>query len=157
MAKSLGIGDVAPDFTLPSANGTPTSLSSLLAKGPVVLFFYPKDETAGCTAQACSFRDAYEDFKKIGAEVVGISSDSASSHQSFAAHHRLPFVLLSDEGAKVRKLLGVPSTLGLLPGRVTYVLDRSGKVIHLFNSQLNTGKHVKEALEVLKKNLPQVA
>lgn len=154
MSKSITVGDAAPEFSLPSAKGESVSLKSLLQKGPVVVFFYPKDETAGCTAQACSFRDAYEDFKKAGAEVVGISSDSTMSHESFASNHRLPYVLLSDEGQKVRKLFGVPTTLGFLPGRVTYVIDAQGKVRHVFNSQLNVKKHVDEALRVLKTLIP---
>src|SRR6476619_6589844 len=110
----IKVGDQAPDFNLPSQSGANVQLKNLLGKGAVVLYFYPKDETPGCTAEACTFRDSYEDFKAAGAEVVGISSDSASSHQAFAQHHRLPFILVSDEGGKVRKQYGVPSTLGLL-------------------------------------------
>ena len=146
----IRVGDVAPDFTLPSQDGSSVALNALLGKGPVVLYFYPKDDTPGCTAEACSFRDAYEDFKEAGAEVVGISSDSAGAHRDFADKHRLPFVLVSDAGGKVRKLYGVPSTLGLLPGRVTYVIDAAGVVRHVFNSQLNPTKHVREALEILR-------
>jgi peroxiredoxin Q/BCP len=145
-------GDRAPDFTLPNQAGSPIKLEDLLSKGPVVLYFYPKDDTPGCTAEACSFRDAYEDFKEAGAEVVGISSDSAGAHRAFADKHRLPFTLVSDEGSKVRKLYGVPGNmLGLVPGRVTYVIDAGGVVRHVFNSQLNPTKHVREALDVLKK------
>jgi len=143
-------GDVAPDFTLPSQDGSQVTLKALLGKGPVVLYFYPKDDTPGCTAEACSFRDAYEDFKEAGAEVVGISSDSAGAHKDFVEKHRLPFVLVSDEGGKVRKRYGVPSTLGLFPGRVTYVIDAAGVVRHVFNSQMNPTRHVREALEVLR-------
>ncbi len=146
----IRVGDAAPDFTLPKQDGSLVTLKTLLGKGPVVLYFYPKDDTPGCTAEACSFRDAYEDFKEAGAEVVGISSDSESAHRDFADKHRLPFVLVSDQGGKVRKLYGVPSTLGLLPGRVTYVIDAGGVVRHVFNSQLNPTKHVREALEVLR-------
>jgi peroxiredoxin Q/BCP len=145
-------GDLAPDFTLPKQDGSSVRLKDLLGKGAVVLYFYPKDDTPGCTVEACSFRDAYEDFKEAGAEVVGISSDSADAHRAFADKHRLPFTLVADEGGKVRKLYGVPSTFGILPGRVTYVIDREGVVRHVFNSQLNPAKHVREALEVLKKS-----
>jgi thioredoxin-dependent peroxiredoxin len=144
-------GDQAPDFTLPKQDGTSVSLKELLKKSAVVLYFYPKDDTPGCTKEACSFRDSYESFKEAGAEVVGISSQSTDSHQAFAARHRLPFTLVSDEGGKVRKEYGVPSTLGLLPGRVTYVIDQSGTVRHVFNSQLNATKHVTEALQVIQK------
>lgn len=147
---SLKTGDKAPDFSLPKQDGTPVHLKELLQKGTVVLYFYPKDDTPGCTREACSFRDSYETFKEAGAEVVGISSQSAASHEAFAAKHRLPFTLLADEGGKVRRQYGVPSTLGLLPGRVTYVIDRSGTVRHVFNSQLNATRHVTEALGIVK-------
>jgi peroxiredoxin Q/BCP len=147
----IKVGDAAPDFTLPKQDGTKVSLKDLLAKGAVVLYFYPKDDTPGCTAEACSFRDAYEDFKDAGAEVVGISSDSAGDHKAFADKHRLPFTLVADDGGKVRKSYGVPgSLLGLLPGRVTYVIDPGGIVRHVFDSQMNPTKHVRESLEVLK-------
>lgn len=148
----IDVGDKAPDFTLPRQDGTKVTLSALYGKGPVVLYFYPKDETSGCTAEACSFRDSYEDFKRAGAEVVGVSSDDVGSHDSFAKHHRLPFVLVSDEGGKVRAQYGVKgSFLGLIPGRVTYVIDQSGTVRHVFNSQIQATRHVKEALEVLQR------
>jgi peroxiredoxin Q/BCP len=143
-------GDRAPDFTLPNQDGAEVALHDLLKTSAVVLYFYPKDDTPGCTAEACSFRDSYEVFKDAGAEVVGISSDSAADHQAFAKKHRLPFTLVSDAGGKVRKLYGVPSTLGLLPGRVTYVIDRAGIVRRVFNSQLRATKHVQEALAMLK-------
>jgi peroxiredoxin Q/BCP len=143
------VGDAAPDFTLPSQSGAQVSLHELLGKGPVVLYFYPKDDTPGCTAEACSFRDAYEDFKDAGAEVVGVSSDSTDAHKAFASKHALPFTLVSDGDGKVRKAYGVKKTLGLFPGRVTYVIDAKGVVRHVFDSQLNTSKHVREALETL--------
>lgn len=148
---AIKVGDRAPDFALPKQDGTTVSLSELLTKSAVVLYFYPKDDTPGCTAEACSFRDSYEDFKQAGAEVVGISSDSESSHAAFASKYRLPFMLVSDQGGKVRKAYGVPSTFGLLPGRVTYVIDQQGVVRHVFNSLLNATKHVTDALEVLKR------
>ena len=143
------VGDPAPNFTLPNQQGTTITLADLIAQGPVVVYFYPKDESAGCTAEACSFRDSYEVFKEAGAEVVGISNDSASSHESFAKHHRLPFILLSDAGNKVRRLYKVPTTLGILPGRVTYIIDRQGIIRHIFNSQLAVTQHVTEALQAL--------
>jgi peroxiredoxin Q/BCP len=144
------VGSVAPNFTLPSQSGGMVSLEDFLGHKPVVLFFYPKDDSPGCTQQVCAFRDDYEEFGKLDAEVIGISSDSVESHRSFAAKHRLPFTLVSDEGGKVRKLYGVSNTLGLLPGRVTYVIDRKGVVRHIFSSQVGIVQHVEDALEALK-------
>lgn len=148
MAK-VNVGDMAPDFELKDKDGNPVRLSDYRGKQSVVLYFYPKDETAGCTAQACSFRDSYEDFKAAGAEVIGISSDSGRSHTKFAEHHRLPFVLLSDIIGKVRKAYGAYDLLGLIPGRVTFVIDTQGVVIHKFDSQLSPTKHIQEALAKL--------
>lgn len=145
----VAVGDHAPDFTLPDQTGKPIRLSDLLREHAVVLYFYPKDETQGCTAEACSFRDSYEVFKEAGAEVVGVSSDSVESHESFATHHRLPFVLLSDEGGALRKLYGVPTTMGMFPGRVTYIIDRDGVVRHIFSSQIQFNRHVIEALNTI--------
>jgi peroxiredoxin Q/BCP len=145
----VDVGSKAPDFTLPSQSGQMLSLNDFIGEKPVVLFFYPKDDTPGCTKQACVFRDNYEVFKKRDAEVIGISSDSVESHRGFAAKHDLPYTLLSDEDKKVRKLYGVPNTLGLFPGRVTYVIDREGIVRHVFSSQLGTEKHVEEAIKAL--------
>ena len=147
---AINVGDRAPDFSLPSLDGKPVHLKALLKDKPVVLYFYPKDETPGCTKEACSFRDSYTAFQELGAEVVGISADSVDSHQKFAQNHQLPFQLLSDEQNQVRKQYGVPSTFGLLPGRVTYVIDQEGVVRHFFNSQLNIKGHIENALTVLK-------
>lgn len=144
------VGSVAPDFTLPDQTGAPVSLKDLIGKKTIVLYFYPKDDTPGCTKESCAFRDSYTVFQEAGAEVIGISSDSPESHQQFAAKYQLPFTLLSDSGSQVRKLYGVPATLGLLPGRVTYVIDRQGIVRHIFNSQLNFQAHVDEALKTLR-------
>ncbi len=126
------------------------SLRDFLGKKPVILYFYPKDNTPGCTKEACAFRERHEDFRELNAEVIGISSDPVESHRSFAAKHELPFTLLSDEGGKVRKLYGASSTFGLVPGRVTYVLDEEGVVRHIFSSQLGVEEHVEEALEALR-------
>ena len=147
--KRVAVGDHAPDFALPNQTGKSVRLGDLLSEHAVVLYFYPKDETQGCTAEACSFRDSYEVFKEAGAEVVGVSSDSVESHESFAAHHRLPFILLSDEGGAIRKLYGVPTTMGMFPGRVTYIIDREGIVRHIFSSQIQFNRHVIEALDTL--------
>ena len=151
MARGIQVGDKAPDFTLPSQAGEPVRLSDRLGERVVVLYFYPKDETSGCTKEACAFRDSHEVFAEAGAEVIGVSSDSVDKHAAFAGHHGLQFTLLSDEGGKVRKSYGVPATLGVLPGRVTYVIDRAGTVRHVFNSQSNIGRHVNDALDVVKK------
>ena len=145
----VDVGSKAPDFTLPSQSGELVNLSDFLGHKPAVLFFYPKDGTPGCTKQASAFRDGYEEFGKLDAEVIGISSDSVESHRSFAEKHSLPFLLLSDEGGKVRMLYGVPSTFGLFPGRVTYVIDAEGVVRHVFASQLDMEKHVEKAREAL--------
>ena len=149
---SVQPGDRAPDFTLDDQNHAPVRLSALWGKGPVVLFFYPKDFTPGCTAEVCAFRDAYEEFVKAGASVVGISSQDAESKKAFAAKHQLPFTLVADQGGKVREQFGVSASfLGLLDGRETFVIDRAGVVRHVFNSQINPTRHVKEALGVLEK------
>src|SRR5712692_4992189 len=129
------VGDRAPDFTLPDQSGEVVS---------------PKDFTVGCTTEAKSFSERYEEFKKLGAEVIGVSSDTVESHESFASECNASFTLLSDEEERVRSLYGVESSLGLIPGRVTYVIDRSGIVRHIFASQLNPKKHVKEAIETLR-------
>lgn len=150
-AVPISKGDQAPDFTLNDQDGKPVTLSALWKRGPVVLFFYPKDDTSGCTAEACAFRDAYDDFQQAGASVVGISSQGTASKKAFATKNRLPFTLVSDDGGKVRKAFGVKaSLLGLLDGRETYVIDKNGVVQHAFNSQINVGQHVPEALGVLK-------
>jgi len=150
LTKKIEVGDRAPDFTLPSQSGDTVSLSDFRGKKAVVLYFYPKDNSPGCTKEACAFRDSYEAFKEAGAEVVGVSSDSEESHGLFSLKFGLPFILLSDEGGKVRELYGVPSSLGLIPGRVTYVIDKEGIVRRVFSSQLNAEKHIEESLRVIK-------
>ena len=147
--SGIEAGQPAPDFELPDAEGKRIRLADFRGKKAVVLYFYPKDDTPGCTAEACSFRDSYEEFSDAGAEVIGVSSDSASSHAKFSKRHKLPFTLLSDAKGEVRKKYGVPATMGLLPGRVTFVIDRKGIVRHVFNSQLQATRHVSEALEAL--------
>ena len=143
-------GEIAPNFTLPSQSGEKVSLKDFVGKTAVVLYFYPKDETPGCTKEACAFRADHEQFRKLQAEVIGVSSDPVESHQQFAEKYNLPFILLSDEGGEVRKLYGVANTLlGLLPGRVTYVIDKEGVVRQVFSSHLNVIRHVEEALKTL--------
>jgi peroxiredoxin Q/BCP len=150
MARSIGVGDPAPDFTLDTPGGPAVTLSSYRGDNVVVLFFYPKDDTYGCTREACAFRDAFEDFVEAGAEVIGISSDSVASHEQFATRHRLPFQLVADAGGQVRRAYGVADTLGLWPGRVTFVIDREGVVRHVFSSQTQFGGHVEQALRMVR-------
>jgi peroxiredoxin Q/BCP len=150
MARGIQVGDKAPDFTLPAQTGEQVRLSDRLGQRVVVLYFYPRDETSGCTAEACAFRDSYEVFAEAGAEVIGVSSDSVDKHAAFADHHKLPFTLVSDEKGQLRKTYGVPSILGVVPGRVTYVIDRTGTVRHVFASMTNIGRHVNDALDVVK-------
>jgi len=147
----IQIGDVVPDFTLPDQDGQPASLADLLRAGCQVLYFYPKDDTPGCTVEACLFRDENQTFADAGARVVGVSSDSVESHRSFADKCRIPFTLLSDRGGALRARFGVPKTLGLIDGRVTYVIDRRGIVRHVFNSQIRARKHVEEALRLVRR------
>jgi thioredoxin-dependent peroxiredoxin len=147
------VGSVAPDFTLPSQAGEMVSLKDFFGRNPVILFFYPKDDSPGCTREVCAFRDYFEEFGKLDAEVIGISSDSVESHKRFAVEHDLSFALLSDEGGNIRRLYGVPKTFGLFPGRVTYVIDKEGVVRHVFASQLSVERHVQEALRALRSDV----
>jgi thioredoxin-dependent peroxiredoxin len=148
--KSVGIGSNAPDFTAQTQEGKPFHLADYLGKKIIVLYFYPKDETPVCTKEACSFRDAFQDFQSAGAEVIGVSADTVQSHQKFAEHHKLPFTLISDPDNKIRKSYAVPSTMGVLPGRVTYVIDKKGVIRLMFNSAMDSEKHVTEALKVIR-------
>lgn len=151
--NELKIGSVIPSFVLPDQNGNLFELNSVIGKKNLVIYFYPKDDSPGCTAQACSFQDQFEVFKEADAVIIGISGQSVESHKEFALKHKLSFTLLSDEGNKIRKQFGVATNfLGLLPGRVTYVADKNGKVIYIFNSQTQATKHVDEALRILKKS-----
>jgi thioredoxin-dependent peroxiredoxin len=149
-SSQVGVGEAAPDFTLRDHRNQRINLSDLLATRCVVLYFYPRDDTPGCTAEACSFRDQYEVLRDAGAEVVGISSDGVQSHEAFVAKHRLPFVLLSDPGGAVRAAYGVQRTLGIVDGRVTFVIDRKGIVRMAFSSQIRPKRHVEEALRIVR-------
>ena len=146
----LDIGDRAPDFTLPSSTGENISLSQFIGKKNVVIFFYPMDESPVCSREAEAFRDKYEAFKELDAEVLGISSQSVESHKSFSKHHNLPYFLLSDTNNDVRRLYGVSSTLGIVPKRVTFVIDKEGIIKYIFSSQLQPAKHAEQALLALK-------
>jgi thioredoxin-dependent peroxiredoxin len=148
--KKIGVGSHVPEFTLADQNGNLFSINSVIGKKNVVIYFYPKDDTPGCTEEACYFRDELEVFSQADALIIGISGQSVDSHRKFAEKYHLGFTLLSDEGDKVRKLFGVPvNLLGLLPGRVTYVADKSGTVVYIYNSQTQARKHVDEALKIL--------
>ncbi|MCA2621619.1 MAG: peroxiredoxin [Microcystis aeruginosa Ma_QC_Ch_20071001_S25] len=147
---AIKVGDRVPNFSLPSQTGTTVNVSDLIGKKSLVIYFYPKDDTPGCTAESCAFRDSYEVFTDAGAEVIGISADSPQSHQQFAQKYNLPFTLLSDSDNRVRKLFGVPSTLFVLPGRVTYIIDQEGIVRHIFDSMLDFKAHVTESLNTIK-------
>jgi peroxiredoxin Q/BCP len=147
---SLKIGDKAPSFQATDTNGTLFDSKDIIGKKSVVIYFYPKDNTPGCTMQACGFRDSYVDFIDLGAEVIGISSDTTSSHKKFTNQYQLPFILLSDSDKKLRKLFGVPDKLfGLLPGRVTYIINKEGIITMIFDSVMAT-KHISMALKSLK-------
>ena len=149
MAHALDVGAQAPDFALSDGTGATIKLSALCAQGPVVVFFYPKDDTFGCTQEVCAFRDQFADFTAAGCQVVGISSDSVASHQAFGQRHRLTYPLLADEGGETRRAYGIKSTLGLLPGRVTFVVDQDRVVRHRFSGQINIKGHINQALEVV--------
>jgi thioredoxin-dependent peroxiredoxin len=149
--KAIQAGDRAPEFTAQSQDGQQVSLADFRGKHVVVLYFYPKDGTPVCTKEACGFRDAYEAFVQAGAVVIGVSGDSPATHLAFAGRQRLPFHLLSDQEGSLRRAFGVPKTLGLFPGRVTYVIDKEGVVRHVFNAQLAADRHVEEALETVRK------
>ena len=145
----IRVGDKAPDFSATAQDGSTIRFGDYLGQKALVLFFYPKDNSPICTKEACSFRDSYEQFVEAGAEVIGISSDSPDSHQSFAKHYQLSFPLISDQGGSLRKLFGVSSTLGLLPGRATYVIDKKGIVRLIFSAQFASDEHVQKALQAV--------
>ena len=148
---ALKVGDTVPHFIAKNTKGERFDSSSVIGKKPVVIYFYPKDDTRVCTEQACTFRDKYEEFTDLGAEVIGVSGDSSTSHQKFAQKYQLPFTLLSDNDKKLRNLFGVPTALfGLIPGRVTYVIDEKG-IIRLIFDNLSGKIHIEKALQMLKK------
>lgn len=144
--SSLKPGDPAPNFELKDQNGQTVRLSWFRDKSAVVVYFYPKDDTSGCTKEACAFRDQFAEFRGLEAEVLGVSSDSEASHRAFAAKYHLPFRLLSDPGGRVRKLYRVRATLGIIPGRETFVIGRDGTIRATFASQLQPEAHIRQAL-----------
>ena len=146
---ALMIGDAAPSFALEDQDGQMRRLEDLNGR-ILVLFFYPKDDTPGCTAEACTFRDHHGNLTALGAEVWGVSGDDAVSHRRFAERHQLPFPLLSDKTGSLKRAFGVPKTFGLLPARVTYVIDQKGMIQLVFNNLLDGPAHVKEAESVVR-------
>ncbi len=150
MSAILKEGDAAPDFTLPTQDGRELSLHDFRGAKNVVLYFYPKDFTMGCTAEAKRFSENYGMLHEMGAEVIGVSSDSVESHQGFAAECGVSFPLVSDGKGELRSLYGVKKSMGFAPGRVTFVIDKEGTVRRIFSSQLNPRRHVDEAIQTLK-------
>jgi peroxiredoxin Q/BCP len=149
--KPIDVGERAPDFSTTASDGRRVSLSEFRGKQAVVIFFYPRDNSPVCTKEACAFRDSYEDFVAAGAAVIGVSSNSDESHRSFAVSQRLPYLLIADAGGKLRQLFGVRNSFFVVPGRVTFVIDREGIVRHKFNSLLNGIQHVEEALQTVRR------
>lgn len=148
--SKLQIGDKVPNFMLKDQNNNDFSIDKLLGKKAMVIYFYPKDDTPGCTKEACSFRDEFEVFNDLNAVVIGISSDNVASHKKFAEKYRLPFTLLADTKKEVQKLFGVPKNfLGLIPGRVTYIVSKNGEIKYIFNSFSNAEQHIVEAKKAL--------
>jgi peroxiredoxin Q/BCP len=151
------IGKPAPDFSLPSTTGEPISLKQYKGKKTVVLYFYPKDETPGCTKEACSFRDLREDFEKAGAVILGVSNDPLDSHQKFREKHKLPFDLLADEDASVSKAYGVYKQKNLYGKkylgieRTTFIIDRTGRIAQIY-PKVKVDGHVQDVLEFLRED-----
>lgn len=147
----LKIGDKMPKFTLPDAYGKLFHSDEIIGHKICVIYFYPKDFTPGCAKEACLFRDLYENFKKLGAEVIGISSDSINSHKKFTEHYGLPYTLLSDTQQELRQKLGIKKhLLNLIPGRETFIIDKKGILRYRFR-ELKALQHPKKALEIVKK------
>ncbi|MGV8945670.1 MAG: peroxiredoxin [Lutibacter sp.] len=147
--KKIEVGDNVPSFRLKDQNGKVFEVNNAIGK-PMVIYFYPKDDTPGCTKEACKFRDDFELFSDLETLVIGISADSVASHKKFEQKYNLPFILLDDTENEVRRLFGVPKSILVLPGRVTYIIDKNGIVQYVFNSQFDAEKHIEIALQKLK-------
>jgi thioredoxin-dependent peroxiredoxin len=147
---TLKVGDQVPEFTAETHSGQKVSLADFRGKQIVVLYFYPRDNTPVCTAQACAFRDSYEDFAQDGAVVIGVSSDSLERHRAFAEKKQLPFQLVSDGDGSIRKAFGVSDRLGLIPRRVTFVIDREGTIRHVFEATFSSTPHIESARKVVR-------
>lgn len=149
MSTKLKTGDIAPDFELFDQNLNKFKLSHLRGKKPVVVFFYPKDETKICTKEVCCFRDNYQKFLENGVEVIGISCDSVETHQHFSDKYKLPYPILSDRNGEVKEAYGVSKVLGILPGRETFVVDKNGLIIKIYRDVFSGEDHVEQALEAI--------
>lgn len=148
--EKVSLGSVIPSFELKDQDGQMFRLDSVLGKKNLVIYFYPKDDSPGCTKEACAFRDQFSVFEEANALIIGISAQSVESHFTFATKYNLNYTLLSDGGNKVRKRFGVPANFfGLISGRVTYVINKAGEVVFMFNSQVQAERHVEEALHIL--------
>ena len=147
--NQINVGDMIPDFSLKDQDGNLFDIATIRGKKKMVIFFYPQDGSLNCTKEACYFRDLSDVFEEAGAVVVGVSAQSVESHKQFSDQNKLNYTILSDTGNEVRKLFGVPGKVfGLVPGRVTYIANKSGKVVHIFNSQTDVMRHVDEALKI---------
>ena len=144
----LKVGDLAPEFSLMDEHGLPVSLKDYHGKNVVVLYFYPKDFTSGCTTEACSFRDDYKLYQEKGAIVIGVSLDSVESHSKFSEKYSLPFAILSDKGKEVAKSYGVLGMGGFLTKRVTFIIDKNGKITHIF-PKVDVKQHSEEVLKAI--------
>jgi len=148
----MDVGDVVDDFELPDETGTPRRLSTLLADGPVVLFFYPAAMTTGCTKESCHFRDLKAEFETVGAQRVGISADTVDKQREFSEKHTFDFPLLSDTDRTIAGRFGVKRRLTMLPNkRSTFVIDTDGKLLAVISSEINMNQHADKALEVLRR------
>ncbi len=150
--RVLEVGSKAPDFTLEDQNGQPVHLADRIGRNVIVLFFYPKDNSAGCTAEACAFRDSYQDFQDAGADVIGISGGTTETKQQFVSKNRLPYTLVTDPDGAIAQAYRIgKGFLGLWSGRVTFVIDRDGIIRHRFESNINMDAHTHEALKIVRK------
>jgi peroxiredoxin Q/BCP len=156
-AMKIEKGSKLPSFALPDQHGNMLDINTLIGTKNLVIYFYPKDDSPGCTREACYFQDQFEVFNSEDALIIGISGQSVESHRKFTEKYHLSFTLLSDKDNKVRKMFGVPTDFfGVLPGRVTYIADKTGTVVYVFDSQSQATKHVDEALRILKSlNTPE--
>ena len=152
--SALAVGDQLPSFSLKDQSGNTFNVDQFLGKTAMVIYFYPKDDTPGCTKEACSFRDSYEEFTDKNIKVIGISADDVESHRNFAEKYKLPFTLLADTDNKVRNLFGVKANMfGLIPGRVTYVVDKKGEIIFMYESQFKASSHIEESIKAIEASL----